>query len=145
MIEYLNKIMAKVLNITEAVTIALHSMIIIANKPDEQMNVKVISTLIDSSKFHVAKILQKLVKDGYLGSHRGPSGGFYLKANPNELTLLEIYEAIEGKIIIAECPIDHDHCPFGTCVFDDLTVQMTKQFVDFLKSRTLADYQKQKH
>ena len=104
MIEYLNKIMAKVLNITEAVTIALHGMIIIANRPDEQMNVKVISQLIDSSKFHVAKILQKLVKDGYLGSHRGPSGGFYLKANPNELTLLEIYEAIEGKIVITEWP-----------------------------------------
>ena len=137
--------MAKVLNITEAVTIGLHSMIIIANKPGVQLNVNVISKLIDSSKFHVAKILQKLVKDGFLGSHRGPAGGFYLKVNAEEVTLLEIYEAIEGKIVIAECPIDHEHCPFGTCVFDDLTVQITKQFVDFLKSRTLADYQKQKH
>jgi len=135
--------MAKVLNITEAVTIALHSMIIIANRTGEQLNVNVISKAIDSSKFHVAKILQKLVKDGYLGSHRGPTGGFYLKAKPEELTLLEIYEAIEGKITIARCPIDHDNCPFGKCVFDDLTVQMTKQFVDFLKNRTLADYQKQ--
>lgn len=135
--------MAKVLNITEAVTIALHSMIIIANRTGEQLNVNVISKAIDSSKFHVAKILQKLVKDGYLGSHRGPTGGFYLKAKPEELTLLEIYEAIEGKITIAACPIDHEHCPFGTCVFDDLTVQMTKQFVDFLRNRTLADYQKQ--
>jgi len=135
--------MAKVLNITEAVTIGLHSMIIIANKPNTQLNVNVISKRIDSSKFHVAKILQKLVKDGFLGSHRGPAGGFYLKIKAEEVTLLEIYEAIEGKIVIAECPIDHEHCPFGTCVFDDLTVQMTKQFVDFLKSRTLADYQNQ--
>lgn len=134
--------MAKVLNITEAVTIGLHSMIIIANKPNVQMNVNVISKLIDSSKFHVAKILQKLVKDGFLGSNRGPSGGFYLRVKPEDVTLLEIYEAIEGKIIITECPIDHEHCPFGKCVFDDLTVQMTKQFVDFLKSRTLADYNK---
>ncbi len=134
--------MARVLNITEAVTIALHSMIIISNRTGEQINVNAISKAIDSSKFHVAKVLQKLVKDGYLGSHRGPSGGFYLKAEPDELTLLEIYEAIEGKIVVTECPIDHENCPFGTCVFDDITVQMSNQFVNFLKSRTLADYKK---
>jgi len=134
--------MAKVLNITEAVTIALHSMIIIANKPGKQINVNFISKAISSSKFHVAKILQKLVKEGFLGSSRGPSGGFYLRIEPKDLTLLEIYEAIEGKIIIAKCPIDHDVCPFNTCVFDDLTVKMTNDFVDFLGSRTLADYQK---
>jgi len=136
--------MAKVLNITEAVTIALHSMIIIANKAGEQINVNVISDAISSSKFHVAKILQKLVKEGYLGSSRGPSGGFYLRINPKDLTLLEIYESIEGKISVQKCPIDHDVCPFETCVFDDLTLKMTRDFVDFLKSRTLEDYQKQK-
>lgn len=134
--------MAKVLNITEAVTIALHSMIIIANKTGEQINVNVISDAITSSKFHVAKILQKLVKEGYLGSSRGPSGGFYLRIKPKDLTLLEIYESIEGKIAIQKCSINHDVCPFETCVFDDLTLKMTRDFVDFLKSRTLADYQK---
>jgi len=134
--------MAKVLNITEAVTIALHSMIIIANKTGEQINVNFISKAISSSKFHVAKILQKLVKEGFLGSSRGPSGGFYLRVEPNDLTLLEIYEAIEGKIIVTKCPIDHDVCPFNTCVFDDLTMKMTHDFVEFLESRTLADYQK---
>ena len=133
--------MAKVLNITEAVTIALHSMIIISNSKGEQINVNAISTAISSSKFHVAKILQKLVKEGFLGSHRGPSGGFFLKIKPEDLTLLEVYEAIEGKILVADCPIDHDICPFGECVFGDLTRQMTKDFVQFLKSRTLAFYQ----
>lgn len=134
--------MAKILNITEAVTIALHSMIIIANNADKQLNVNFISDSIKSSKFHVAKIMQKLVKEGYLGSHRGPSGGFYLKVKPEELTLLEIYETIEGRIVNSRCPIEHATCPFGTCVFEDLTVNMTNDFISFLKSRTLADYHK---
>ena len=143
MAEYLND-MAKVLNITEAVTIALHSMIIISNKKGEQVNVNAISEAINSSKFHVAKILQKLVKEGYLGSHRGPAGGFYLKINEEDLTLLEIYEAIEGKIAVSDCPIDHDTCPFGVCVFDDVTMKMTNDFVDFMKSRTLAHYKQER-
>jgi Rrf2 family protein len=134
--------MAKVLNITEAVTIALHSMIIIANRPEKQVNVNVISNAINSSKFHVAKIMQKLVKEGFLGSHRGPSGGFYLRVKPDKLTLLQIYETIEGKIATTRCPIDHDTCPFSECVFEDLTVKMTNDFISFLESRTLADYQK---
>jgi Rrf2 family protein len=132
--------MAKVLNITEAVTIALHSMIIIANDKGSQVNVNSISESISSSKFHVAKVLQKLVKEGFLGSNRGPAGGFFLKIKPDEITMLEIYEAIEGKITVAECPIDHDICPFGNCVFDELTVDITRNFVNFLKSRTLEDY-----
>ncbi|NOY50955.1 MAG: Rrf2 family transcriptional regulator [Chlorobi bacterium] len=132
--------MAKVLNITEAVTIALHSMIIIANDKGAQVNVNSISESISSSRFHVAKVLQKLVKEGFLGSNRGPAGGFYLKIKPAEITMLEIYEAIEGKITIAECPIDHDICPFGSCVFDELTIDITRNFVTFLKSRTLEDY-----
>lgn len=139
MAEYLIN-MAKVLNITEAVTIALHSMIIISKDKGSQLNVNSISDKISSSKFHVAKVLQKLVKEGYLGSNRGPSGGFYLKVKPEDLSMLEIYECIEGKIIVAECPIDHQVCPFGKCVFDKLTHDMTRNFVDFLKSRTLADY-----
>lgn len=134
--------MAKILNITEAVTIALHSMIIISNNAEKQLNVNFISDSIKSSKFHVAKIMQKLVKEGYLGSHRGPSGGFFLKVKPEELTLLEIYETIEGKIVKSRCPIEHEICPFGECVFDDLTVNMTNDFISFLSSRTLADYKK---
>ncbi|PLX09961.1 MAG: Rrf2 family transcriptional regulator [Marinilabiliales bacterium] len=132
--------MGKVLNITEAVTIALHSMIIIANDKSGQVNVNDISKAITSSKFHVAKVLQKLVKEGFLGSHRGPSGGFFLKVKPTDISMLEIYESIEGKITIAECPIDHEVCPFNNCVFDQLTIDMTQNFVDFLKSRTLEDY-----
>ena len=80
--------MAKVLNITEAVTIALHSMIIISNDKSGHVNVNAIAKAISSSKFHVAKVLQKLVKEGYLGSTRGPSGGFFLKVKPKEITML---------------------------------------------------------
>lgn len=64
--------MAKIINITEAVAIALHSVILIANNKDKRVNVNYIAETTDSSKFHIAKVLQILVKDGFLGSYRGP-------------------------------------------------------------------------
>jgi len=131
--------MAKIVNITEAVSIALHAMILVA-KREGQINVNEIADETTSSKFHIAKIMQKLVKDGYLVSHRGPSGGFVLAKDAEEITLLEIYESIEGKIIVARCPLGKPTCPFGRCIFDDLTMKMTSDFKNYLAERRLSDY-----
>ncbi len=137
--------MAKVVNITEAVTIALHSVILIAKNKSKQVNVNYIANATGSSKFHIAKVLQKLVKDGYLGSTRGPTGGFYLVDKPDNINLLEVYESIEGKIIVSRCPLNKETCPFGKCVFEDLTMDMTKKFKDYLESRTVGSYMKDKN
>ncbi len=47
---------------------------------------------------HLLKILQQLVRAQVLSSERGPAGGFVLRKPPNEISLLEIVEAIEGPI-----------------------------------------------
>ena len=104
--------MAHVIQFSEASFIALHGMVIVAQS-DELVNVIKISERLNSSKHHVAKVMQRLVKDGYLYSHRGPTGGFTLKVPANKITLLELYESIEGKIEIGECPMDNPVCPFG--------------------------------
>lgn len=47
---------------------------------------------------HLLKILQQLVRAQILSSERGPAGGFVLRKPANEITLLEIVEAIDGPI-----------------------------------------------
>lgn len=131
--------MSKIVTLTEAASIALHGMIIVA-KNDNKANVVQIADLTKSSKHHVAKIFQRLVKDGLLESHRGPSGGFSLKKSPSEITLLEIYESIEGRIEVTSCPHDKHICPFEKCIMDNVTRKMTSDFKDHLKNNTVADY-----
>ncbi len=131
--------MAKIVNITEAVSIALHSMVLVAKAKGKQMNATIIADVTGSSRYHVSKILQKLVRDGFLTSQRGPAGGFELVKKPEEITLLEIFEAIEGKIVVSKCPLNKA-CPFGECIFEDLTMRMTRQFRDYLNDHTLAHY-----
>jgi Rrf2 family protein len=111
----------------------------VAKAQKKQMNATIIADATGSSKYHVSKILQKLVKDGFLTSQRGPSGGFELTRAPQEITLLQIFESIEGKIVISRCPLNKA-CPFGDCIFEDLTMRMTEQFRDYLQEHTLADY-----
>ena len=43
------------------------------------------------------KMLQPLVKIGLLKSHRGPGGGFVFSVPPEQISLRQVIEGIEGK------------------------------------------------
>jgi Rrf2 family protein len=131
--------MAQIINFSEAASIGLHGMIMIA-KSDEPLNAIQLSEMLSKSKHHIGKVLQRLVKDGYLYSYRGPNGGFTLRADPADVTLLDLYEAVEGKVEIKNCPRQSHICPVEKCIYDSVTGKMTIQFIDYMKSQTLKDY-----
>ncbi|MCX7861773.1 MAG: Rrf2 family transcriptional regulator [Bacteroidales bacterium] len=131
--------MGKVVTLTEAASIALHGMIIIA-RSKHLVNVQEIAELTGTSRHHVAKIFQRLVKAGYLYSQRGPTGGFVLRKKPEEITFLDLYEAIEGTLELTPCPLDKPICNFDRCIMNNVTLQMTKDFKEYLKSQTLDMY-----
>lgn len=132
--------MSKVVTISEAASIGLHGMILIAKETEGMVNVLKIAEATGSSKHHVAKVFQRLVKDGFLISHRGPTGGFSLKIPPEELTFLAIYEAIEGKIEIYDCPLNHEICAFDKCIINNVAQKMTIQFRDYMKEQLVINY-----
>lgn len=133
--------MANVFSLSEAASIALHGMILIAQEK-EGLNVIKIAERTDTSKHHVAKVMQRLVKAGYLYSHRGPSGGFVLRKKAEDINFLEIYEVIEGPIEVTECPMDKQICPFDQCIMNNVTSKMTLEFKDFLSKKTIDQYLK---
>ena len=130
--------MSKVVHISEAASLAVHSMIIIASGK-AKLNVGQIAAYTGSSKNHLAKILQILVKNDYLNSDRGPKGGFVLKADAEKVSLLEIYELIEGTIETCHCGIVENKCPFINCVFGDLSEKFSTVFIKYLSKTKIAD------
>lgn len=131
--------MSNILALSEAATIGLHSMVLIA-KSTEKLNANQIAEQIGSSKHHVAKIMQRLAKENFIASNRGPLGGFILKKEPSEISLLQIFEAIEGKISEHNCPGSKEDCPFGNCILGDVSNKLTNDFLHYLKSQTLDKY-----
>lgn len=131
--------MAHVIQFSEAAFIALHGMVIIA-KSDKLVNVVQIADQLNSSKHHVAKVMQRLVKEGYLDSHRGPTGGFSMKVQAEDVSLLELYESVEGKIVIGDCPLDNPVCPFQRCIFNNVTRKMTEDFVHYMRNEKLSNF-----
>lgn len=130
--------MSKVVHISEAASLAVHSMALIASNK-EMLNVNHIADLTKSSRNHLAKIMQILVKNEFLTSTRGPRGGFILKKDASTIYLLQIYELLEGPIEKQHCGIHTDKCPFTSCVFGNLANRFSEDFIEYLKSTKLSD------
>lgn len=58
----------------------------------------------------LAKIVSQLSAIGVLQAMRGARGGVRLAKPPNEITLLEIVEAIDGPITLNECVTNTEAC-----------------------------------
>jgi Rrf2 family protein len=58
----------------------------------------------------MAKILQRLAKQGLIVSSNGPKGGYVLARRPTEITVGQVIRALEGPINIVSCLEDAD-CP----------------------------------
>ena len=136
---YYKYFMGKIITLTEAASIALHGMIIVARSKNP-VNVQEIAEYTDTSKHHVAKIFQRLVKAGFLYSQRGPTGGFVLRKKPEDVNFLDLYEAIEGTLEINKCPLDKEICNFDRCIMNNVTMRMAKEFKEYLQSQTLDMY-----
>lgn len=131
--------MSRIVQLSEASTIGLHSMVLIARSKDI-INVNKIAELTGASKNHLAKVMQRLVKAGFLKSTRGPTGGFVLKKLPSEITILNIYEAIEGVIETEGCPLDQPICPFDKCLLGNIIRETSENIRDNFKNVTLQEY-----
>lgn len=126
----------KIFNLSEASSIAIHSMVFIA-KNDSRTNVIKISEEFNFSKHHVAKVMQRLVKVDMIKSNRGPAGGFTLAKSPSEISLLDIYEVIEGRLPEYDCPMGYNHCLFTKCMLGTIVNDMTTQFKEYLETKNL--------
>jgi Rrf2 family protein len=131
--------MSKIVSISEAASIAIHVMVLIAKSGDQNMNVIKLSEQTGASKNHIAKVMQRLVKFNFVKSTRGPAGGFILNVPASELSLLSIYEAIEGSMDIPECPFNNKICPFHKCLMNGIVHKMTDEIKKYFQEQKLSD------
>lgn len=65
----------------------------------------------------LAKIVSQLTQANILRTTRGARGGVSLARAPEDLSLLEVVEAIDGPIELNVCVLHPERCPEGsTCV-----------------------------
>lgn len=126
------------LKISEAATIALHAMIILAKNQDKLVSVKEIATALNVSANHLSKVMQRLNKAGFIESIKGYNGGFKLAAKPEEISFLEIYETFDGKLKCGNCLLTNN-CS-NNCIFGDLVSSVNNQVKEKFTQTKLSDF-----
>jgi Rrf2 family cysteine metabolism transcriptional repressor len=89
---------------------------------------------------YLAKIIQDLRRSGLIRSVRGAHGGYLLGRRPGEVTVLDVWEALEGPL----CPVDCLENPQGCdlldeCVTRDVWSRVRDAVSGVLKSVTLEE------
>ncbi len=126
------------LKISEAATIALHAMMLLAKNQDRLVSVKEIATAINVSANHLSKVMQRLNKAGFIESIKGFNGGFKLTLNAEEISFLEIYETFDGKIKCGNCLLTNNCAK--DCIFGDLVSSVNTQVKDKFEQTKLSDF-----
>jgi Rrf2 family protein len=130
---------ANVLRISEAATLALHTLALLAARPGEIMSTHRIASRLDASEAHLAKVLQRLARMGLVRSIRGARGGFVLGREPDDVTLLEAYEAIDGPLRPNTCLMGHRVCRDHGCILGGLLEEINRDVRQHLSSQRLSD------
>ena len=129
------------ITISEAASLAIHALAYLASQNETKpISTGKVAESFGFSEAHLSKVFQRLNKSGFLRSVRGPQGGFVLAKEPDSITLLNIYEAIDGPISRhGPCLLHKTECEFGDCVFGNLLESIPQQIEGHLSSTTLGD------
>jgi Rrf2 family protein len=89
---------------------------------------------------YLAKIFQQLVKSRFVRAVRGRNRGYVFARPPEEISLLELFEAVEGGPLFDNCFLKHCECG-GTpdnCRIFSIWADATRRIKELLEETTVA-------
>jgi Rrf2 family protein len=127
---------------------ALHCTVLLAVlKPTSTLPGRALAQFHGVSESYLLKHMQALTKAGICESVSGPTGGYRLARQPGEITLLDVFEAIEGTEPAFRCdeirqrgPTALAPCTYTVqCGIHGVMIEAEMAWRQALQSRTIAD------
>jgi Rrf2 family transcriptional regulator, nitric oxide-sensitive transcriptional repressor len=84
---------------------ALRAVVWLSERPREPHKTREIAERIQAAPGYLVKVLQGLARAGILAASRGSTGGFTLIRDANDLTVLEVLNAVDPLQRIRRCPL----------------------------------------
>ena len=130
--------MQGILRISEAVAIGIHAVVALADSEGKRLSGHDLARGMRASEAHLLKVMRMLVKAGIVDSERGPTGGFSLAKDPGKISLLEIYEAIEGAFPDGGCLFASPVCKTKSCPMSDFICGINHKAMDYFSKTTVS-------
>jgi len=110
---------------------ALRAIVWLSDHPGASVTGQAIAVATQVPPDYLSKVMQCLVRAGLVEAQRGKNGGFSLVSNPDELTILDVINAVEPVRRIRSCPLGlpgHESlCPLHRSL-DDIADQLERAY-----------------
>ncbi len=88
----------------------------------------------------LAKILQTLVRGGFLASEHGTHGGYRLSRGPELITAFDIVRSIDGPIFLTSCFTENGDCEHHKkCSIRDPLRRIHEGIISLLNKMTMSE------
>lgn len=121
---------------------ALQALVRIVEEDEkEYLTAEELSEGLDIPQEFLSKLFQRLAKNGYLESRKGPGGGFKLAKAPESINLYKIIEMFEGPKPLSECVFDGEECSTKEepCPLHEEWSEIREQIIIFTEKNNLSD------
>ena len=92
------------------------------------------------SEKYISRLVIALRKAGMIRSVRGVNGGFHIAMKPEDITLLDVIEVMEGPLSIVDCVSAPKKCALSAnCAPREIWSKLNEDIRDLMRQTTLAD------
>lgn len=96
------------------------------------------------SEKYIHLLVRQLKDSGLIKAARGRNGGYFIAREPDEITVLEVVNAMEGKITVVECTSNSAYCDRDDCcIARDLWTTLSEVIEEALEKVTIGELARQ--
>ncbi|MEN6410294.1 MAG: Rrf2 family transcriptional regulator [Anaerolineaceae bacterium] len=130
------------MQITRQADYALRAMLYLAKmEPNQRAATSQIAEEQHIPPSFLAKIISQLSIAGLIHTSRGARGGVSLSRSPENITVLEVIESIDGPVALNECTADKTACLFGPdCPLRPIWCDAQEELVERLRTTSFAQF-----
>lgn len=128
------------MNISRKTDYALRMLVMLAAGEESLLSVRTAAEQVDVPYSFARSIQHGLVQAGIVESLRGVHGGMRLSVAPEDVTLRQIVEAVQGPLVMNDCTGPSGNCPrSGSCCYHPVWRGAQELLCSYLDSITLDD------
>jgi len=104
---------------------------------------KDLASTLATTKNYLPQVMSPLIQQGWVVSTAGPSGGYSIATDNQQISLLEVIEAVEGPAEDGKCVLTGTPCPDqGSCALHEPWTRARSALLNELSGTPVADVQR---
>jgi len=129
------------LRLSKKADYALIAMKHLALRPDQSASsAREIAEQYDIPVELMAKVLQRLAREGLLASHQGTRGGYHLSRPPAAISVADVIQAVDGPLTVTACTTDEENCEqYSKCSVRDPLWKIKERIIVALQACSITE------